>query len=695
MKKILLLVLTVSSICLTHAQVALPIDFEGSGIYSWTNFDGGNATVINNPQKVGINTSNRVGQMIKGPGGQPWGGSWIQSSAPISFSTLKYFRMKVFSAAPGIKVLLKVENESNPGQAFEVNTTTTLTNAWEDLSFNFSAINLAFSYHKIVIIFQLGTPGDGSANFTFLFDDIRQEAAPSGTLMPPKLPVTFDAAGIDKAFINFDGGATSVILNPHKTGINTTDTVARMVKNAGAVWAGSKLILGEAMDFTTKKLFRMKVYSPRVGARMLLKVEGSVPTFEKEATTTKANEWEELTFDYTGVNTTLSYNQLVFILDLGTAGDGSPNYTILFDDIRLEASGGGALSQMNVPVTFDDPSVNYGLIGFGGADASSIVTDPTNPSNKAARVIKSAAAETWAGTTVTAVGGGGFATKLPFAPGSTFMNVRVWSPDAGIKVRLKVEDSGDPTKSVETEATTTIANGWQNLVFDFSSQAAGTAAINYAFNYNKASIFFNFGVSGAAAGEKTYYFDDMVFGSTPLPVTLISFLAEKSGDQVLLTWSTASENKNKEFAVERSDRNGKWLEIAKIYGAGNSNIVRNYSAMDKMPLPGANFYRLRQTDFDGTTVYSAIRKVDLTGTTLEGCKVYPNPARSRILVVSNAFDGKVQYSITASNGATMQSGVINNPVSETGVDISRLPAGWYVLKLTDGVHSRMQKILVQ
>ena len=50
---------------------------------------------------------------------------------------------------------------------------TTVANAWEDLVFDYSAINTANSYQKVVLIFELGTAGDGSANFTFLFDDIR------------------------------------------------------------------------------------------------------------------------------------------------------------------------------------------------------------------------------------------------------------------------------------------------------------------------------------------------------------------------------------------------------------------------------------------------------------------------------------------------------------------------------------------
>ena len=171
-----------------------------------------------------------------------------------------------------------------------------------------------------------------------------------------------------------------------------------------------------------------------------------------------------------------------------------------------------ALSQMNLPVTFDDAAVEYGLIGFDGSEASSIVVDPTNASNMVAQVIKSASAGASSGVTVTAPSQLGFSSPIPFTADATTMSVRVWSPDAGIQVRLKVEDHTDPTRSVETNVTTTVANDWETLVFDFSNESAGTAALNLGYTYDKASIFFNFGVDGATAGEKTYYFDDVVFG---------------------------------------------------------------------------------------------------------------------------------------------------------------------------------------
>jgi Bacterial Ig-like domain len=173
------------------------------------------------------------------------------------------------------------------------------------------------------------------------------------------------------------------------------------------------------------------------------------------------------------------------------------------------------LTQMALPVSFDSTSVAYGLTGFGGAEDSTVVVDPTNAANKVAKVVRAANSESFAGTTVTASNPAGvqlgFAPKIPFNVTDTRMSVRVWSPDAGIPVRLKVEDSTDGGKSVETEATTTVAAGWQTLTFNFSNHSAGTAALNVAFNYNKATVFFDFGRAKTAAVQKTYYFDDLTF----------------------------------------------------------------------------------------------------------------------------------------------------------------------------------------
>jgi len=259
------------------------------------------------------------------------------------------------------------------------------------------------------------------------------------------------------------------------------------------------------------------VYSPASGITVRLKVEDAAdPTrsVETEAVTTVANAWETLTFDFANeasgtaaFNPAYSYNRLIIFFDFGQDGAAVGARTYYFDDVLFVTGGGGSSF---TPITFDSTTLTYTLTGFGGAEDATVVADPTNASNKVARAVKSGTAELWAGTTVST--GANFSVDtIPFTATSTKMTVRVWSPSAGIPVRLKVEDAADPTRSVETEATTTVANGWQTLTFDFASQAAGTAALNLAYTYNKVSIFYNFGTAGVDGGGGTFYFDDVTF----------------------------------------------------------------------------------------------------------------------------------------------------------------------------------------
>jgi hypothetical protein len=119
------------------------------------------------------------------------------------------------------------------------------------------------------------------------------------------------------------------------------------------------------------------------------------------------------------------------------------------------------------------------------------------------KTVKTNGAQTWAGTTIG--GAGGFATVIP-QTGAPVMTVRLYSPAAGLDIKLKLEEHGDGTHSVETDVLTTKAGQWETLTFDFSQNASGTPAWNSAYKYDKCSIFFDFGVSGSG---KVFYFDDV------------------------------------------------------------------------------------------------------------------------------------------------------------------------------------------
>ena len=108
----------------------------------------------------------------------------------------------------------------------------------------------------------------------------------------------------------------------------------------------------------------------------------------------------------------------------------------------------------------------------------------------------------------------------------------------------------------------------------------------------------------------------------PLPITLNSFSGElmpSLGYSVELNWSTASEKDNDYFTLWRSFDGQTWEDITKLSGAGNSNELLTYQYIDRNIIlqsieNNTIYYKLSQTDYDGTTEYFQILPVEIQGT---------------------------------------------------------------------------------
>ncbi len=370
------------------------------------------------------------------------------------------------------------------------------------------------------------------------------------------LPIDFETTIVTSDFIDFDGGMATVIDNPQSNGINTSSKVAQIVRNGGQIWAGSKIDLATNLDFTTSNAISMKVFtSAPVGTTVKFKLEGSGDT-ERDVQTTVSNEWEVLTWDFTGEPT--NFNSIVFMFDFGNVGDGSVSSTFLFDDVEQLFGG----THIDLPVDFESSTVNYTMSDFGG-NLSSLVTDPTDPNNTVIEVIKTDQAATWAGTTIGTPAG--FASNIPLTLSDSKMTVKVWSPEAGTPIRLKVEDSDDPTHTCETETNTTVAGDWEVLEFDFTNQAPGTEllsiGLSMGWTYNMASIFFNFGTEGATVGEQVYYFDDVAFGEFVVGVSTSEIERLKVFPNPSNGHWTISSNDEKMILIKIVDPQGKLVQV--------------------------------------------------------------------------------------------------------------------------------------
>ncbi|MFN5371804.1 MAG: T9SS type A sorting domain-containing protein, partial [Bacteroidia bacterium] len=164
-------------------------------------------------------------------------------------------------------------------------------------------------------------------------------------------------------------------------------------------------------------------------------------------------------------------------------------------------------------------------------------------------------------------------------------------------------------------STETATPGWISSPGSGANAIDGTAS-NFdsglnKFNWDNLTTFSDFSAAGNGA---------------PLPIELLSFDAQAVGNSVVVEWTTASEINNDYFTIERSVDAVNYTAIGIVDGAGNSNSSRNYQFIDAQPLQGVSYYRLRQTDFNGTTEVFDPAVVNFNVASTQGVSMFPNPA---------------------------------------------------------------------
>jgi hypothetical protein len=503
------------------AAPSLPITFEDGVIdYNLNAFDGAIAAIIPDP----TDPTNTVLSVIKPVGAQCWAGvtvgaAGLDSSIPFAGNRLK-MTVDIYSAAIGVNYMIKVENSGNGGIQSEVSATTTVANAWETLTFDLAnsataPIDLNQTYDK-VSVFPNFNPCDAPfTNDPFYFDNIEILPAPPA----PSLPITFDDPSIDYNLRGFDGAIPAIAADP----ADPTNSVLSITKPVGAqCWAGvvvADAALESPIPFAGNRLkMTVDVYSPGVGINMMLKVENTASpggiNAEVVATTTVANEWETLTFDFTNsatqpIDLDLIYDRVVLFPNFSPCDAPFTDDPFYFDNIEILPAFGPIPVKPSLPISFDDSNTIYSLRGFDGADAT-IVADPTDPDNDVLSVTKPAGSQCWAGVVI---GDLGFENAIPFAAGQLEMRVDVYSPGVGINMMLKVENSDIGGIQAEVVATTTVANEWETLIFDLTNSA--TAPIDLNQIYDKAVVFPNFNPCSAPFTNDPFYFDNIRMTTQP------------------------------------------------------------------------------------------------------------------------------------------------------------------------------------
>lgn len=178
-----------------------------------------------------------------------------------------------------------------------------------------------------------------------------------------------------------------------------------------------------------------------------------------------------------------------------------------------------------------------------------------------------------------------------------------------------------------------------------------------------------------------------------LPVELVTFRAIPNDSETQLYWQTATEVNNDYFQIERSSNGLDFTAIGKVNGSGDSYEMNEYTYVDKEPVLGANFYRLKQIDFDGSFEYSSIVSV---AHILDKSDIglHPNPfIQGARLSLSSGYEEEQLIQIFNIYGQLVFSNVLGKGEVGKELDLSHLAPGSYMFKFGQGKNTVVQKII--
>ena len=277
--------------------------------------------------------------------------------------------------------------------------------------------------------------------------------------------------------------------------------------------------------------------------------------------------------------------------------------------------------------------------------------------------------------TVSSAPSGGNLYTGPVDPGASFNYTYVIVDNAtGI---IKAIDAGSNLSSSSTYPAgtyTVYGLSYSNSISlaTLNAYVGGTfSALNNDLLYNPSTVCGNLSKNSLIATV-----------NAALPVKLLPLHAKKDGNTVLLNWSTASEQNNNYFEIQRSADGVSFSKtLGRVTGAGNSNTTINYGFTDASPLSNWNYYRVKQVDLDGVASFTNTVRINFSENPY--LNTYPNPAQSVLSVEYYAANsGQVKWMIFDGKGAMVKEAVFTAQQGRNlqQLNVSGLASGAYMLK---------------
>jgi Secretion system C-terminal sorting domain len=333
------------------------------------------------------------------------------------------------------------------------------------------------------------------------------------------------------------------------------------------------------------------------------------------------------------------------------------------------------------------PSESWNDITFGAGLFVAVAS--TNTGN---RVMTSPDGITWTSRTSAADNawvGVTFGNSLFVAVSNSGTGNRVMTSPNGINWTIRTSANDNAWKSVSYGAGLFVAvstGGTGNRVMTSPDAISWTIRTSAADN-SWSSITFANGIFVAVAGSGTGN-RVMTSGSfSALPIDLTYFKGENKGSVNILEWETAAEFSNSHFTIEKSLDGKEFVRIGTVNSFENSRETKKYSFNDYSQTMGLVYYRLKQTDLNGSSNYFQIIAIKSKESS---SKIFPNPSK----------DGNFTL-ILPNFSEVIISNLYGQIISNFKVDFGTYnlqfnqPSGIYFLKIVTENGESTQRLIVE
>ena len=181
---------------------------------------------------------------------------------------------------------------------------------------------------------------------------------------------------------------------------------------------------------------------------------------------------------------------------------------------------------------------------------------------------------------------------------------------------------------------------------------------------------------------------------------LRSFTAEQVGNEIALNWSTDLEYNCDFFAIERSTDGVNFEELSREKAAGTTMGTMRYAAIDRNPVEGIMYYRIRQTSQNGASTYSNIHEVNFSQikpALLSIDSFGPNPFETEFAVNYRlGSDATVRFEFSGTNGQLLHQSEVKETEGNHVFSFDKggnLQPGIYFLKVTTGETTIVKKLM--